>query len=280
MASCRLISSFTITASSNDDLVVTLNAVDETLTMAPGTYYMDDNGGGSDGVAAIVTMLNTHAQPGTFVAGIIGVTETDVGKADGRIAYGNDTNDFSFKFSAGASNIDPRIFGYNANETTVTSATQLLSSTEIHRYGWYPQREIEMLSIRNRVRSHISHTTGRNPDGVIWEEYNIAECEVAFVRGPLVRVAATNDSTAVTSSGLNLTVGDTNAAFERFVADLASDVSQDYRIYIDETDTATYEGPYQFEEDSPIWRDPLAQSTLIQRAGELWKITLIGMDVP
>jgi hypothetical protein len=132
--------------------------------------------------------------------------------------------------------------------------------------------------IRKVANTSISFSSARYRSGVDWGEWETIALAFDALNSTFARIAAAADANR--NTGLGLTAGDLNCAFERFALDLARDSDKDWRYYADATDfgTTDFEGPYVFPPDSPIWLDPLALSQITHRAGELWMISLAGTE--
>ena len=281
MPNARMISSVVLTSGVNNVIRITANAVaeDRTITAAADgtTYYMSDVGGATDLVAALATAIASHNHIGTCAVDIVGVGVTSALYAEGRLKFDCDV-DFTIHWGHANTTFDPRIAGFGAGAGNESSTSTVLWSSYCHRYGWYPQIDAEYCAPSGKVRSVVEHTRGRYAEGVVYEEYEALDgLEFSHIHDPLVRIDGTADASA---TDLLLTQGDTNASWERFARDCATDLDREVRLYKDITDSSTYLGSYQFPENSALWQDPLARSEMVQRAGGLWRVVSDWWETP
>lgn len=277
MANARMLSSFVLTAGTDNVVRVTANGQAEDLSIAAATYYTSDDGTAADFVDALATAFATHTQITTCTVDVVGVGVTSTTYAEGRLKI---VCDLSFTIHMGHANttIDPRIIGFETAIGGISSTGVTLYSDHVHRYGWYPQIDAEYCAPAGKVRSVVSHTRGRYAEGVVYEEYEALDgLEFSHIHDPLVRIDGTADASA---TDLLLTQGDINASWERFARDCATDLDREVRLYKDITDAATYLGSYQFPENSALWQDPLARSEMVQRAGGLWRVVSDWWETP
>ena len=280
MPNARLLSSYVLTSGSNNTIRVTANASTQDLPITAAaegtTYYMSDEGGADDLVAALAAAIASHTQIGTCVIDIIGVGVNSLVYGEGRLKINCDV-DFTLALDANTT-IDHRVLGFADSAGNKASTSTILYSDYVHRYGWYPQIDAEYCAPSGKVRSVVEHTRGRYAEGVVYEEYEALDgLEFSHIHDPLVRIDGTADASA---TDLLLTQGDTNASWERFARDCATDLDREVRLYKDITDAATYLGSYQFPENSALWQDPLARSEMVQRAGGLWRVVSDWWETP
>ena len=271
----RLITSITFAASVG--LRVMRNASNYTLTIAAGTYWISGDGSSSDLLKAITDQWATQTGVADLSISINGVgLALDTTRPLGSLQF--------IALNATSANLQlsdaltdsrwARILGWadGAGTQSFSGTPMTLNPSYVHRFGWYPRIDADEALPQRRSRRHTSHTSLGYVDQVDWGEYDQAGYSFGAVARGLVRIAALAEA-AVTA--LNLAMGDPNATYERWGID-AGDASRSWREYPDASDTTTYRGPYRFPPGSVLYEDPLGESAIRERGGEIWTIVLHG----
>lgn len=277
---CRLLSSFVITAGVNDILKITQDPggspSTQDLTFDPGTYFLSDDGASDDFIADVVQQLNDVTSE-TWTVDIQGIGASEASTAEGRvkITYVGGADDWDIEWDHAGTTVDPRILGFltTSADSSFLAAGGSVVSPHVHRYGYYPQLAANDDTVFTRQRGATQYGSQGKPAHRTWgAEYEWMRLVVSAVARPFVHVFGAEDSATATAH--DLTQNDLNAAYERFGLDVGADDTAEVRYYADLTDTATFKGPYKFSESSPKqWQDPLVLSRRDTRsAGELWSV--------
>jgi len=153
------------------DLVVTVNAADETLTYPTVTllrnYYAaydqqadaSTDGGQGDALELFLTMLNTHTQAGTFSL----VDGSGDGSSTTKITH--DTAEFTLKWTNGSTTLDTysHFFGWDGT-ADVTSTSLSLSAVNAASGLWRPGC---YRSEDSREQTPYVASTARTTDGQV-----------------------------------------------------------------------------------------------------------------
>lgn len=268
---CRLLSSFTITAGINDKLRI--GGVEMTITA--GTYFMSDDGAADDFVAQFVSDINSFSGE-TWTLDIQGMGVSLPSTAEGRtrLAITTGFSAFTIRWSHANTTFDPRIIGWRATSGDTTfdpGATAAYTSPDVHRYGWYPQLSANDDTVLKRQRGAAQYGSQGKPTFRRWgAEHDWMRLRVDGVPRLFVHEFGAEDQDTV--DAYLVTLDDPNCAYERFILDLDEDSEVFY--YPDTADTATRKGRFKLSESSPNqWTDPLALSRVMTpNAGELWSV--------
>lgn len=273
----RLISSFTLDSTNNtlrfvQDPNGTPSNQDLVVTTGGTRWHSDDADASSDILDDLVQEASNELSL-TLTVDIQGIGAAEADTAEGRIkiTMAADADDWEIDWSA--STLDPRIFGFRSTSSNsfFAAAGGSVVSPDVHRYGWYPQREADEDHGQLKGRNFTELSTGGYPDGVDWPEFTAQPLSFGYVPSPLVRVAAAADSTR-NPTDYDLTLGDLNCAWERFCRDVCADSDKRVRYYPDVSDVATFTGGLLFP-PGPIYSDPLAAPTRIAfKEGEIWAV--------
>jgi hypothetical protein len=280
MTRSRLISSFEITATDKVLYVSYNGGADTAVTLTEGTYYWNCDGAADDFAAMLKARLEATFGGTTWTVQITGVNHVDATVCSGRVVISEAAQNFELVMTHASWTVDPRILGWigTADEA---SAGKELTSDWVHRYGWYPQTQPVEDVIKTVSANVVDFSTTRYRSGVTWGRHESASIAFDVIPSALVRIEAAADATR--TAEVLVTTGDLNCPFERFVLDLAGDHTRRWRLYLVETAmmlVTDYYGPYVFAPDSPLWQDPLAQSLIQDKAGELWTCIIGGEGMP
>ena len=281
MTSARLLSTFVIAADGSGDskggLRITDGVTPTTIVIPNGTYVWEGDETADDLGLAIKTRVVATYPAQDFECSIVGAGHTDATRAEGRVRYtaSGGAARVDFILTHAGSTIDPRILGYANATADKLMAGGTMTSDLVHRYGHYPQTDAIESNVTTERDAEIAVTSGRYPDGADWGEYSQIELKFDGRYSPLVRTAAAAISDRATA--LLLTAGDSNCAIDRFVLDLSGSRSRRWYYYATITIAGTRLGPYIFERGSGLWRDPLVESVITHRIGEVWTTGISGI---
>lgn len=276
MTRSRLITRFALPSSGNILRVIhSVQGTQDVTLAAQDWWHSADGVVGDDFLLELKTKIEAAYAALVFTMQVQGVNAPAGSFADGRLYCAVDSGTFQFDFAN--STIDPRWLGFPLGSTLKpTSSAASFRVERVHQAGWYPQQDSAVDLPYPLHDVEPSHTTGRYLDVVDYGEFEAVELVFDHVAGIFVRPGA---AIAAAAAEYNLTPGDTQAAFSRWVVDTAR-TAQPWRHYPDLSSFA-FSGPYLFPEGNPIWSDPLAGPSFREPDGaELWTLYVPGYQAP
>lgn len=281
MTHCRLLSSFTLTSSTNTLRVGVNSGAATTVTIPAVEYFWSCHSADpiGDFATALKTALETVFPAYTFTVGLYGVNNTDSSKADGMVRIEIDTDDFKLFFTDGAWTLDPRILGMDGDADTGWETDW--ASDWVHRFGWYPQTNPKRCYFPKRQAAAVSFGSDYLRDVVRWgARRQTAEILFDFIQPCFLTDDEAN--TAAMCAGSNIATGDQNCSLESFGLDLTDNAdTSEWRFYEVATtynSITSWRGPFTWPPESELWEMPTALAPIVQDAGQVHGLALNGIE--